>query len=147
MWLSKITNIGRFNNFFNVYHQANHNTLKPPEVPAPTPTELKCAQPFDVPLLPPPLPNYQPHHLDKIDQSTASQKRTINPNIMRSKKFRFLKNIASLSALNETKVDDITTDIIIPRERVIRLGYTLQLQVYKQNSQSQFESDWVEFLV
>lgn len=38
----------------------------------------------------------------------------------RSKKLRFLKH-ASLAGMNETKVDDITTDIIIPRERVISI--------------------------
>lgn len=53
--------------------------------------------------------------------SGLTNKRSTNSFLMRNKKLRFLKNTAALSALNETKVDDVTTDIIIPRERVISI--------------------------
>lgn len=38
----------------------------------------------------------------------------------RAKKLRFVKH-ASVAGMNETKVDDIATDIIIPRERVVSI--------------------------
>lgn len=53
--------------------------------------------------------------------SASSNKRSTNSFLLRNKKLRFLKNSAALSALNETKVVDMTTDIIIPRERVISI--------------------------
>lgn len=47
-------------------------------------------------------------------------KRTTNNNVGRLKKLRFNKH-ASVAGMNETKVDDIATDIIIPRERVVSI--------------------------
>lgn len=63
-----------------------------------------------------------------IDSSTGtsgggeqtSNKRGTTGTPARTKKLRFLKH-ASVAGMNETKVDDITTDIIIPRERVISI--------------------------
>lgn len=57
---------------------------------------------------------------DMDNTGTGSAKRSTNQSMARSKKLRFLKH-ASVAGMNETKVDDITTDIIIPRERVISI--------------------------
>ncbi|XP_031635296.1 uncharacterized protein LOC116348436 [Contarinia nasturtii] len=50
----------------------------------------------------------------------VSNKRTASNAVSRSKKLRFNKH-ASVAGMNETKVDDIATDIIIPRERVVSI--------------------------
>lgn len=50
----------------------------------------------------------------------SDNKRTINTASNRPKRLRFRKQV-SIAGMNETKVDDITTDIIIPRERVISI--------------------------
>lgn len=47
-------------------------------------------------------------------------KRPSNNTVVRLKKLRFNKH-ASVAGMNETKVDDIATDIIIPRERVVSI--------------------------
>ncbi|XP_055302540.1 uncharacterized protein LOC129568541 isoform X2 [Sitodiplosis mosellana] len=47
-------------------------------------------------------------------------KRTTANTMGRLKKLRFIKH-ASVAGMNETKVDDIATDIIIPRERVVSI--------------------------
>lgn len=47
-------------------------------------------------------------------------KRTATNAAGRMKKLRFIKH-ASVAGMNETKVDDIATDIIIPRERVVSI--------------------------
>lgn len=47
-------------------------------------------------------------------------KRTASNSMSRIKKLRFNKH-ASVAGMNETKVDDIATDIIIPRERVVSI--------------------------
>lgn len=54
------------------------------------------------------------------NSANGSNKRCITGTPARTKKLRFLKH-ASVAGMNETKVDDITTDIIIPRERVISI--------------------------
>lgn len=60
--------------------------------------------------------------LSTISPSTEAAKRLNSGSAApsRPKRLRFRKH-ASVAGLNETKVDDITTDIIIPRERVISI--------------------------
>lgn len=93
----------------------------------PIPAIIVNDQALSPPSLPPPLAVTQKPPGISVGESTphaaqpSTNKRSMNSLMMRSKKFRFLKNVVSLSALNETKVDDVTTDIIIPRERVISI--------------------------
>lgn len=60
------------------------------------------------------------NNISNDHSANGSNKRGTTGTPARTKKLRFLKH-ASVAGMNETKVDDITTDIIIPRERVISI--------------------------
>lgn len=85
-------------------------------------------------LMRPPLTDTQPTDLsvnndaamnssdvNRMELSVPStNKRSMDNSMGRTKKLRFNRH-ASVAGMNETKVDDIVTDIIIPRERVVSI--------------------------
>lgn len=103
-----------------------------PKMPSP-PSEMKTLSPASMAMRPPlteaptdlsvsssDLHSDAPSESINLNMLHVPIKRTASNSMGRIKKLRFNKH-ASVAGMNETRVDDIATDIIIPRERVVSI--------------------------
>lgn len=89
--------------------------MRPPLCEAPTDLSVNSNEAANL--------NNSDDRMDSLNNPNMLQipnKRNSTNTIGRLKKLRFNKH-ASVAGMNETKVDDIATDIIIPRERVVSI--------------------------